>query len=119
MRLVSLTAPSSRISYVTASGARSHEPNTASKIPRRPDDCLKKPAMWGSVIRTVVAVAISLGLALVLFLRTASAQERGGMMWGRMHMMGWPMMLVMGLFWILLLILMVLAILWLIKQLRK
>ena len=97
----------------------SHEPNTASKIPRRPDDCLKKPAMWGSVIRTVVAVAISLGLALVLFLRTASAQERGGMMWGRMHMMGWPMMLVMGLFWILLLILMVLAILWLIKQLRK
>ena len=40
------------------------------------------------------------------------------MMWGRMHMMGWPMM-VMGLFWILLLILMVLAILWLIKQLRK
>ena len=41
------------------------------------------------------------------------------MMSGRMHMMGWPMMLVMGLFWILLLILMVLAILWLIKQLRK
>ena len=41
------------------------------------------------------------------------------MMWGRMHMMDWPMMLVMGLFWILLLILMVLAILWLIKQLRK
>ena len=45
VRLVSLTAPCSRISYVTASGARSHEPNTASKIPRRPDDCLKKPAM--------------------------------------------------------------------------
>jgi len=41
------------------------------------------------------------------------------MMAGRMDMMGWPMMLVMGLFWILLLILMVLAILWLIKQLRK
>jgi hypothetical protein len=35
-----------------------------------------------------------------------------------MYMMGWPMMLIMGLFWILLLILMVLAILWLIKQLR-
>ena len=34
-------------------------------------------------------------------------------------MMGWPMMLFMGLFWLLLLILMVLAILWLIKQLRK
>jgi len=34
-------------------------------------------------------------------------------------MMGWPMMLVMGLFWVLLLILMVLGILWLIKQLRK
>ncbi len=36
-----------------------------------------------------------------------------------MPMMGWPMMLFMGLFWVLLLVLMVLAILWLIKQLRK
>jgi len=70
-------------------------------------------------MRTVVAIAINLGLALMLFIGMATAQERGGMMSGRMHMMGWPMMLVMGLFWILLLILMVLAILWLIKQLRK
>ncbi len=75
--------------------------------------------MWGSVMRTVVAIMINLGLALMLFIGTATAQERGGMMAGRMHMMGWPMMLVMGLFWILLLILMMLAILWLIKQLRK
>src|SRR5438552_17055988 len=71
------------------------------------------------IMRTIVAIAINLGLALMLFLGMAAAQERGGMMSGRMHMMGWPMMLVMGLFWILLLILMVLAILWLIKQLRK
>jgi hypothetical protein len=66
-------------------------------------------------MRTVVV----LGFMLMLFIGTAIAQERNGMMSGRMHMMGWPMMLVMGLFWILLLILMVLAILWLIKQLRK
>ncbi len=71
-------------------------------------------------MRTVVAIAINLGFALMLLLGNALAQEeRGGMMSGRMHMMGWPMMLVMGLFWILLLILMLLAILWLIKQLRK
>jgi hypothetical protein len=70
-------------------------------------------------MKTVVAIAINLGFALMLLLGNALAQEQGGMMSGRMHMMGWPMMLVMGLFWILLLILMVLAILWLIKQLRK
>ncbi len=70
-------------------------------------------------MRTVVVIAINLGLALMLLLGNAIAQERDGMMSGRMQMMGWPMMLVMGLFWILLLILMVLAILWLIKQLRK
>jgi hypothetical protein len=70
-------------------------------------------------VRTVVLIAINLGLALMLLLGNAIAQEQGDMMSGRMHMMGWPMMLVMGLFWILLLILMVLAILWLIKQLRK
>ncbi len=69
-------------------------------------------------MRTVVTIAINLGFMLVLFIGTAIAQERDGMMSGRMYMMGWPMMLVMGLFWILLLILMVLAILWLIKQLR-
>jgi hypothetical protein len=70
-------------------------------------------------VRAVVVIAINLGLALILLLGNAIAQERDGMMSGRMQMMGWPMMLVMGLFWILLLILMVLAILWLIKQLRK
>jgi len=70
-------------------------------------------------MRTIVAIIINLGLALMLFIGMAAAQDRGGMMSGRMHMMEWPMMLVMGLFWILLLILMVLAILWLIKQLRK
>jgi hypothetical protein len=69
-------------------------------------------------MRTVVTIAINLGFMLVLFIGTAIAQERDGMMSGRMYMMGWPMMLIMGLFWILLLILMVLAILWLIKQLR-
>ena len=69
-------------------------------------------------MRTVVTIAINLGFMLVLFIGTAIAQERDGMMSGRMYMMGWPMMLVMGLFWILLLILMVLAILWLIKQLQ-
>ena len=70
-------------------------------------------------MRTVVTIAINLGFMLVLFIGTAIAQERDGMMSGRMYMMGWPMMLIMGLFWILLLILMVLAILWLIKQLRR
>jgi len=71
-------------------------------------------------MKTVVAIAINLGFALMLLLGNALAQEeRGGMMSGRMPIMGWPMMVVMGLFWILLLILMVLAILWLIKQLRK
>ena len=70
-------------------------------------------------MRTVVTIAINLGFMLVLFIGTAIAQERDGMMSGRMYMMGWPMMLVMSLFWILLLILMVLAILWLIKQLRR
>lgn len=74
----------------------------------------------GSVMRTVIAVVLNLGLALVLFLGTAIAQERGGMMLlRRMPMMGWPGEVVLWLFWILLLILMVLAILWLIKQLRR
>ncbi len=71
-------------------------------------------------MRTVVAIAINLGVALMLFLGTAIAQERGGMMlFKRMPMMGWPGDVVLWLFWILLLILMALAILWLIKQLRK
>ena len=38
---------------------------------------------------------------------------------GSMPMMGGPMMIAMGLFWVLLLVIMVLTILWLIKQLRK
>ncbi len=71
-------------------------------------------------MRTVVALAINLGLALMLLLGSAIAQERGGMMLlRRMPMMGWPGDVVLWLFWILLLILMVLAILWLIRQLRK
>ncbi len=72
-------------------------------------------------MRTVVAVALNLGLTLVLFISTAVAQQvSGGMMLlRRMPMMGWPGDVVLWLFWILLLILMVLAILWLIKQLRK
>jgi hypothetical protein len=70
-------------------------------------------------MHTIIAAAINFGLALMLFLGQATAQqERGGMMSGPMPMMGWPMMLGMGLFWVLLIILMVLAILWLIKQLR-
>ena len=72
-------------------------------------------------MRTVVAVALNLGLALALFIGTAVAQQaRAGMMLlRRMPMMGWPGEVVLWLFWILLLILMVLAILWLVKQLRK
>src|SRR5229473_8329223 len=74
----------------------------------------------GSVMRTVVAIAINLGFALMLFIGTAIAQERGGaMLLRRMPMMGWPGDVVLWVFWILLLILMVLAILWLIKQLRR
>jgi hypothetical protein len=70
-------------------------------------------------MKAVLAIVINLGLMLMLVIDNAVAQEREGMMSGRMPMMGWPMILVMGLFWILLLILMVLTILWLIKQLRK
>ncbi len=62
----------------------------------------------------------SIGVALLVFVNRAFAQQQmGPMMSGSMPMMGWPMMLFMGLFWVLLLILMVLAILWLIKQLRE
>jgi hypothetical protein len=65
-------------------------------------------------MHTIIAAAINFGLALMLFLGQATAQQESG----PMPMMGWPMMLGMGLFWVLLIILMVLAILWLIKQLR-
>ena len=39
-------------------------------------------------MRTVVVIAINLGLALMPLLGNAIAQERDGMMSGRMHMMG-------------------------------
>ena len=68
-------------------------------------------------MRMVVGFVSSIAAALVLFVSRASAQQQmGSMMSG--CMMGWPMMLFMGLFSVLLLILMVLGILWLIKQLR-
>jgi len=59
-------------------------------------------------MRTIVGLASSIGVALLLLVSRATAQQPMG-----------PMMLFMGLFWVLLLVLMVLAILWLIKQLRK
>ncbi len=69
-------------------------------------------------MRTIVGLVSSIGVLLFLLVsRAATQQQMGSMMSG--CMMGWPMMLVMGLFWVLLLILMVLGILWLIKQLRK
>ncbi len=71
-------------------------------------------------MRMIVGLVSGIGAALVLFVNRAFAQQQTGpMMSGSMPMMGWPMMLFMGLFWVLLLILMVLAIFWLIKQLRK
>jgi uncharacterized membrane protein len=66
----------------------------------------------------IVALISSIAVALLLFVSRVWAQQpMGSMMSG--SMMSWPMMLFMGLFCLLLLILMVLAILWLIKQLRK
>jgi hypothetical protein len=71
-------------------------------------------------MRTIVGLAFSMGVVLLLFTGGASAQQQmGPTVSGWMPIMGWPMMVFMGLFWVLLLILMVLAILWLIKQLRK
>lgn len=70
-------------------------------------------------MRTIAGLIFSLGVVLLLFMGRASAQQAGPMMSGWMPMMGWPMMIFMGLFWVLLLILMVLSILWLIKLLRK
>jgi len=68
-------------------------------------------------MRTILRLVSSIGVVLLLFVSFAAAQQQAGpMMSGPM---GWPMMLFMGLFCVLLLILMVLAILWLIKQLRK
>jgi len=66
----------------------------------------------------IIGLISSIAVALLLVMSRASAQQQmGSMMSG--NMMGWPMMLFMGLFWVLLLILMVLGILLLIKQLRK
>jgi uncharacterized membrane protein len=66
----------------------------------------------------IMGLISGIAVALLLFVSRASAQQQmGSMMSG--CMMGWPMMLFMGVFWLLLLILMALAILWLIKQLRK
>jgi hypothetical protein len=70
-------------------------------------------------MRTILRLVSSVGVVLLLLVSFAAAQQAGPMMSGPMPMMGWPMMLFMGLFCVLLLILMVLAILWLIKQLRK
>ena len=69
-------------------------------------------------MRVIMGLISGVAVALLLFVSRASAQQQmGPMMSG--SMMGWPMMLFMGFFCLLLLILMVLAILWLIKQLRK
>ncbi len=69
-------------------------------------------------MRMIIGLVSSIAVALLLVISRASAQQQmGSMMSG--CMMGWPMMLFMGLFWVLLLILMVLGILLLIKQLRK
>lgn len=69
-------------------------------------------------MRMIVGLLSSIAVALLLFVSRAGAQQQmGSMMSG--SMMSWPMMLFMGLFCVLLLILLVLAILWLIKQLRK
>ena len=72
-------------------------------------------------MRTIVSLVLSaaMGLLLPLVSRALAQQQSGSMMPDCMSMMGWPMMLFMGLFWVLLVVLMVLASLWLIKQLRK
>lgn len=74
-------------------------------------------------MRMIIGALSALGITLLLWTRSVLAQPASGqpsMMGGScMAMMGWPMMLGMGLLWVLLLILMVLAILWLIKQLRS
>lgn len=69
-------------------------------------------------MRVIMGLMSSLVLTLWFLVSETTAQSRMGSMSDCMGMMGWPMMLGMGLFWVLLLILMVLGILWLIKQLR-
>jgi hypothetical protein len=69
-------------------------------------------------MRTLRVLTVNLGLILILFLREAMAQQ-GSMMSGGMPVMGGTMMVGMGIFWVLLLVIMVLTILVLIKQLRK
>jgi uncharacterized membrane protein len=70
-------------------------------------------------MRTIVSVVIGATAGLLLFVNHVFAQAQMGGMSDCMSMMGWPMMLFMGLFWVLLLILIVLTILLIIKQLRS
>lgn len=68
-------------------------------------------------VSAIARFASTVVVALLLLVDRTLAQQQ--MPDGSMPMMGWPMMLAMGLFWVLLLVLMVLTIFWLIKQLRK
>jgi hypothetical protein len=70
-------------------------------------------------MRTIVSVMFTVAAAVLFLASRVFAQAQMGGMSDCMSMMGWPMMLFMGIFWVLLLILMVLGILWLIKQLRR
>jgi hypothetical protein len=70
-------------------------------------------------MRPIVGRLLTSGVVLLLLATRALAQQPTGPMSDCMSMMGWPMMLLVGSFWTLLLILMVLAILLMIKQLRK
>jgi hypothetical protein len=72
-----------------------------------------------ALLPLIVSVLFTAATVVLLLASRVFAQPQTGGMGGGMPMMGWPMMLFMGLFWVLLLILMVLAILWLIKQLQK
>ncbi len=69
-------------------------------------------------VRAIPSLLTGIGFVFFGVGRAAAQQQTTPMMSNCMAMMGWPMMLGMGLFWLLLLVLMVLAILWLIKQLR-
>jgi uncharacterized Tic20 family protein len=77
---------------------------------------ISDPRDWH--MRTIVTVMFTAVAAVLLLASRLFAQPQTGGM-DCMSMMGWPMMLFVGLFWVLLLVLMVLTILLLIKQLRK
>jgi len=55
-------------------------------------------------MRTIVSLVLSaaMGLLLPLVSRALAQQQSGSMMPDCMSMMGWPMMVFMGLFWVLL-----------------